>query len=135
MVEYKFELTAEVIIEAVDRDVAQRLAELKAYKGWHFAFDWTSLEPVIREKCGLLREYGIDLRHDVQFYVYVDSDEQFEDGKYRCEVLKELGTNAFVMYNIDKTPTRRINQLRRWANRKWLYWKINLEDYDRGLVH
>ena len=98
-------------IRLLDNDIAHRLGEIKHFKGLFFAFDNSNLKSTVKEKCILLKEQGINLRSDVQFYVYVDSDNQYDDAVSRCRTLKEIGTNAFVMYNIDKKPTQRINDL------------------------
>ena len=71
------------------------------------------------------------LRAHVQFYIYVDNDEEYESGLYRCNELKQLGCNAFVMYNIDNKRTTRIKALQRWANRKQLFWQFDIDDYKK----
>lgn len=109
-------------IRLVDREIGEQLLALKMKKGYHFAFDEEYLKPVIHEKVTLLRKLGFDLRRKVQFYVYIDSDAQYESGLRRCQLLKAWGTNAYVMFNIDQPRTHRIKRLQRWANRKWLYW-------------
>lgn len=115
----------------MDSSVAAKLGELNTFKGFHFAFDDLKLEPVIRSSCKLLQEHGINLRNDVQFYVYVDSVAGYNAAVNRCRILKELGTNPFVMYNINNKPTKEINQLRRWANRRAIFWTCDIADYTR----
>lgn len=112
-------------------DIASKLSGLDTFKGFHFAFDDTSLESIIRTKCNLLKDHGINIRSDVQFYVYLDNEDQYQDAVYRCRVLKDIGTNPFVMYNINHKPTKKINQLRRWANRKWIFWSCDISNYTR----
>jgi len=118
-------------IRLLDDAVAKKLSVLKTFKGFHFAFDDTKLEPLIRSKCEILKNHGIDIRHDVQFYVYLDSINQYDDAVYRCRVLKELNTNPFVMFNINNKSNKKINELRRWANRKWAFWSCDITDYTR----
>ncbi len=118
-------------IRLLNDAVAEKLSRLKTFKGFHFAFDDTRLEPIIRQKCDILREHGIEIRHDVQFYVYLDSKEKYDDAVYRCRVLKEIGTNPFVMFNINNKPNKKVNALRRWANRKWAFWSCDIADYSR----
>jgi len=120
-------------IRLVDELNAKRLAELKTYKGFHFAFDNSSMSELIKEKCELLKSVGINIRSNTQFYVYCDSDQAYDDAVWRCRYLKELGTNPFVQYNIDKKPTKRISQLRRWANRKQAFWAFDIADYNRNI--
>lgn len=121
-------------IRLLDGAVASKLSELKTFKGFHFAFDNTSLEPIIRAKCDLLKEHGINIRSDVQFYVYLDNESQYQDAVNRCRVLKDLGTNPFVMFNINNEPTKKINALRRWANRKQVFWICDITDYNRRKI-
>ncbi len=118
-------------IRLLDDVIAAKLSELDAFKGYHFAFDDSSLEPVIRAKCEILMNHGIDIRDNVQFYVYLENEKQYQDAVYRCRVLKGIGTNPFVMFNIDHRPTKKINELRRWANRKWIFWSCDIADYSR----
>ncbi len=116
-------------IRLVDPEIASRLRELRMIKGYHFAWDNVDDESVIREKIKLLEEYGFNLRSEVQFYVYVDDDDDFFTGLYRCWVLKELNTNPFIMFNMDAKRTQRIKDLQRWTNRKELFWSCNFFDY------
>lgn len=118
-------------IKLLDDTVAEKLSKLQTIKGFHFAFDDSSLEHLIRQKCEILKNHGINLRNDVQFYVYLDSAQQYDDAVRRCRILKELGTNPFVMFNIVHKPTKKINELRRWANRKWVFWSCDIEEYKR----
>lgn len=118
-------------IRLVDDAVAAKLSILDTFKGFHFAFDDSKLEPIIRSKCEILKKHGIDIRHSVQFYVYLDSINQYDDAVYRCRVLKELGTNPFIMFNINNKPNKKVNSLRRWANRKWAFWSCDISNYTR----
>lgn len=52
----------------------------------------------------------------------------------RCQILKELGTNSYVMLNIDQEPTQDMKNLKRWANRKYIYWSIDFKDYRMGAI-
>ena len=63
----------------------------------------------------------------VQFYVYVDSDLEFDSGLYRCLTLRKLGVNSFVMFNIDNMLTDRVHKLQRWADRRSAYWSESPE--------
>jgi len=118
-------------IRLLDEDVAKRLAKVNVHAGYRFAYDNSSMAGLVKEKCSLLKSVGINIRSDVQFYVYCDSDQMYDDAVWRCRHLKELNTNPFVQYNIDKNPTKRIQQLRRWANRKQAFWAFDIKDYKR----
>lgn len=65
----------------------------------------------------------------VQFYVYVDSDAEYESGVYRCKELKKLGCNSYVMYNIDNIQTDRITDLKRWSKGKAAFWSMDIANY------
>jgi len=118
-------------VRLVNDSIAERLNKVKTFKGLHFAFDNSNMKDVIVEKCTLLKSHGINIRHDVQFYVYMHDNSMYSDAVDRCRLLKKLGTNPFVMYNIDKRPNKRTNALRRWANRKWAFWACDIDDYKR----
>lgn len=121
-------------IRKLDLEVAKILLKIKFFKGIFFAWDHIEDENIIREKIQLLKEAGFSdsrLKRLVQFYVYVDNDFEYDSGVYRCRELKKLHCNAFVMFNIDNETTPRIQRLRRWANRKILFWSCDLDEYDR----
>jgi len=109
-------------IRLVTPKIAQQLLSLNMKTGYHFAFDTDDIEPIVHKKLLLLEDEGFNIRHDVQVYVYVDNDAEFMSGLRRARLLKEWGTNAFVMFNINAPLTDRIKKLRRWANRKHLFW-------------
>jgi hypothetical protein len=62
----------------------------------------------------------------VQFYVYVDSDEEYDSGVYRCRELNKLNCNAFVMFNIDNEQTQRIKNLKWWSKGKVYFWLMDI---------
>lgn len=115
----------------LDDGIAHRLKELRMFKGLFFAWDNIKDEKTIVNKIKMLKNAGINTRNHVIFYVYVDGDYEYDSGVYRCRILKYLGVNPFVMFNIDEPPSRRINDLRRWANRKQLFWSCDIDEYDR----
>jgi len=116
-------------IRLLDEEIAERIAELDFFKTIKFAWDWPHIERKVREGITLLREAGVDLRHNVQFYVLVNFNTTYEEDLYRCRKLKEWGTNPFVMlYDGGDTFTKK---LARWANKKWIFWSCDFEDYTR----
>ena len=114
-------------IRLLDDEIAQRLAEMKFKKPIKFAFDWMWVEPFVRRGIEILKRAGINVRSNVMFYVLVGYNTTPEEDKYRCRLLKELGTNAFVMPYVKNEWTKKIA---RWANRKWLYWSIDIDEYN-----
>ena len=112
-------------IRLMDLEVAKRLRAMKKFKMLSFAWDNVKDEEHVLETIDFLKEAGFtksDLRSMVQFYVYVDNDIEFDSGLYRCLKLRELGVNAFVMFNIDNALTDRIHKLQQWANKSENYW-------------
>lgn len=120
-------------IRLLDKFILNRLQDLKI-KMYHFAFDFTELESIVREKIQLLKDYGINLKNNVAFYCYCHDDKMHDDAVYRCNVLKGLGTNADVMFNCEMPKTQRIRALMKWSWRKQLYWSISYEKYSK-LLH
>jgi hypothetical protein len=122
-------------VRLVDREIAETLLKLKWIKCIEFAWDNIKDEKIIKEKIDLLKSVGFTnnkLKQLVQFYVYVDSDKEYESGLYRCQELKKLFCNAFVMFNMNSERTPRIQRLRRWANKKQLFWSIDISEYSRS---
>ena len=60
-----------------------------------------------------------------------DSDGEYgiESAIERCRLLKGWGTNPWVMLNIDRTPTKAMRHLKRWANQKQIFWSIDISEY------
>jgi len=120
-------------IRLVDEQIAKRLFEIRNHHTLSFAWDNLADEKIIREKVELLAKAGFtknQLRDYVQFYVYVDSDEEYDSGVYRCRELKKLRCNAFVMFNIDNEQTQRIKNLKWWSKGKVYFWIMDLVDFD-----
>lgn len=122
-------------IRLVDESVAKRINEIKLYKTIKFAWDNICDEQLILDEIELLKDAGFSdskLRNSVQIYVYVDSDDEFDGGLYRCNKLKSMNCNPFVMYNIDNNRTQRIKDLQRWANNKFIFWSSDFKDYSKA---
>lgn len=102
-------------------EYANLLRDLKLKTGLKFAFDNVKDEPAVLKSIKILERAGFNLKQEVSFYVFTGGfGSDFDDALYRCNRLRELGTNAFVMryHNRD----RRLNKLAKWANRRWAYW-------------
>ncbi|NCB45252.1 MAG: hypothetical protein EOM59_21895 [Clostridia bacterium] len=118
-------------IRLLDSDIANRLKKLKFFKPIKFAFDHDDMDDVIEKGIDILVSSKINVRHNALWYVYVDSDDQYESGLRRCNLLKQWNTTPFVMFNCDNKPTKRIRILQRWANLPWIFWSCDIEDYRR----
>jgi hypothetical protein len=120
-------------IRRVNKAVARRLLELKHFRMIAFAWDNLADEAIIIEKIELLKQAGFtknQLRAYVSFYVYVDSDKDYDSGVYRCRELKKLGCSTYLMYNVENKQTQRIIDLKRWTKAKAVFWGIDIADYD-----
>jgi hypothetical protein len=118
-------------IRLMTNEIARRLKELKWYSKLKFAFDNDRDQQAVLEGIRILKDAKVDIRGSVWFYVYLNdnSDKAFESALARCRFLKENGTGAFVMFNIENKPSRRTNDLRRWANKPWVFWKVDFDQY------
>lgn len=116
-------------IRLLDKEIAQRLNELRFAKPMKFAFDNMVNEPGVIDGINLLKSMGVDIKHHVMFYVLVGFNTTFKEDVYRCELLKKLGTNSYVMpYRKNKDITR----LARWSNNKWFYWSVDFDSFCKG---
>lgn len=115
-------------IRILTDEIAERLSNIRWAKPLHFAWDNMKDEKKVLRGIKLLKDHGIDIRRKVQFYVLVGYNTTHDQDVYRCQKLKELNTNAFVMPFVKNRET---NALARWANKKWLYWAIDYKDYKR----
>ena len=134
----KLDISQGLDIRLLDSELASLIARIKPMKKLDFAFDSMKYLKHVLRGLNLLRNAGIDTRGKVQFYVYCDRS---YDGEYgiksaieRCQILKNHGTNAYVMLNIDQEPTQDMKNLKRWANRKQLYWSVDFKDYRTGAI-
>jgi hypothetical protein len=107
------------------------LSAVKHAAAIHFAWDDIKDEKHIVRAIDIMKQAGITdghLRRNISFYVLAGyGSSTFEDALYRCNRLKEMGTQSFVMPYHKKD--KRINALARWANRPWLYWSIPFSEY------
>jgi hypothetical protein len=115
-------------IRLLTKDRAERLKSIKHAGMIHFAWDSLLDENMVLRGINLLKEKGFDLRRKVSFYVLCGFNTTFEEDLYRCETLKFLGVQSFVM---PYKKTKEISALARWANRPWLYWSIPFENYKK----
>lgn len=130
----KLDVSQGLDIRLLNEDLAQYIARINPLKKLDFAFDDIKEEPAIRRGIDLLKNAGVDVRGMVQFYVYCDRSNGpygIDSAVYRCQLLKSLGTNAYVMLNIDAAPSEDMKHLKRWANRKALYWACDFNQYRR----
>ena len=108
----------------------------------HFAWDNIKDESAVLKGINLLAETGFDLRREISVYVLSGYNpdfgkDTFEQDVYRCNKLRSLGVQAYVMRYQTRAKTRtvirgrRLNALARWAASPEIYWKTPFEKYDR----
>lgn len=115
-------------VRLLDAEIAERLKALKWGARIRFAFDHVDDEPAVMRGITLLKEAGINLKHDVSFFVLAGfKDSTFEDALYRCNRLKAAGVGAYVM-RYTRSPA--LNALARWANAHQLFWSMDFADYN-----
>lgn len=124
-------------IRLLDPENAKRLGEMKLAAPLHFAFDSDKDAAAVSEGLKLLSQVGIDIRHRVRVYVYLHDNKpnHIESAKERCRMLKRWGTTALLMFNIDNKPNEAVRRIQRWTGKPWLYWKIDIDDYDSSVPH
>lgn len=117
-------------IRLINKDIANRLHEVKRQSTWKFAFDSMDTKAEIIRGIKILKEAGINLKQQTSFYVYCHDNSMFKDALERCNILRENRCNAFVMFNIDNPHrSKQVKNLQRWANRRWAYWSGSFEEY------
>lgn len=121
-------------VNYLDDEIAERLSQLKFANGYmHFAWDNAWDENKVLDSIEILKNAGINIRQHVRYYVLVGYlKDDYEYDIYRCNTLKEQGTNAYVMRYGRYPDGHFYNRLARWANSPRLFWKFDFEKYDRS---
>lgn len=122
----KLDITQGMDIRILTPEIAEQLKRIKWGGTIHFAFDTPGIADHVINGIQILKDAGIDCKHKVDFYVLVGYNTTPAEDLYRCNLLRSLGTGAFVM-QYQKTPFTR--RLARWANRRRLYWSCTFDDY------
>jgi hypothetical protein len=94
----------------------------------HFAWDNPEDEPVILKGVALLKDAGFDLRHRISFYVLAGFNTTIREDIYRCQKLRDLGVQAYLM---PFRKSKEINALARWTSRPALFWSFPFDQYSR----
>lgn len=115
-------------------ETAGIIKKLKPMSCFCFAFDSLDYESDVRKAINLLKSHKVDIKNKVMFYVYcndLEPEYDLDSALYRCNLLKELGSSPYVMLDIDTEPTREMKNLKRWANRKHIFFSCNFEEYNK----
>ena len=129
----KLDISQGLDARLLTEESADLLKKITPVKTFTFAFDSLKYRPAVERAIDLLKKAKVDVRGKVQFYVYCDNSVTGEYGinsaVERCNILKSLGTSAYVMLDIDLEPSPEMKHLKRWANRKHIFWSIDFKDY------
>lgn len=116
-------------IRFVTPRVCEILNTTKLKGGIRFAFDFPELEPIVRERVALLRQYY--KRKYIFFYVLVGFNTAFEQDLHRCNVLRELGCRPYIMRHENTPKEKRYIRLAEWCNQFWTFAKYDFETFCR----
>lgn len=119
-------------IRLMDRDIAERLSQLRPFRVWHFAFDSMNYRDQVEDGIRMLDNAGIDIKNKTIWYVYMDSDDAYEDALERCNILRGHKALPFVMVNMDAERTQRMTDLKRWTAPQ-AFFRVPFEEYDRSV--
>lgn len=114
-------------IRLLTKEACQLLSDVKLRSGVRFAFDFPELEPIIREKVALLRQYYN--RKYIFFYVLVGYNTSFDQDLHRLNVLRELGCRPYVMRYETTPKERRYIRMAEWANQFWTFAKYDFPTF------
>lgn len=118
-------------IRLMDNDIANRLMELKPINTWRFAYDSIDYSDSVIRGLDCLKNAGMDIKHKSLWYVYLHSDNDFDNALDRCRVLRNYNALPYIMLNQNMKRTQRITDLKRWT-RPWIFFKNDFSDYIRG---
>lgn len=107
--------------------ICELLEGVKLNADLRFAFDFPELEPIIKEKVALLRQYNI--RKRPFFYVLVGFNTTFEQDLHRLDVLRGMNCHAYVMKHENTPREKRYLRLSQWANQFWTFAKYSFGDF------
>lgn len=116
-------------IRILTEEIANQMKLIKWDGMINFAWDNIRDENRVLAGIDILKQAGFDLKHQIGFYVLVEYNSTHDQDLYRCQTLKESGTNAFVMQYKETEFSR---HLARWANKRQLFWSINFPEYSRA---
>lgn len=119
----RMDMTQGFDIRLLNEEYAGLLAEVKHETSIRFAWDNINDQEKIDNGIKLLKDAGINLKQWVSFYVLCGFNTTFEQDLYRCNHLRELGANSYVMqYRRGRQGDPELRKLAKWANRRWAYW-------------
>jgi len=123
-------------IRLITEEAIDKIKQLKI-KTIHFAWDYMKYSDVIIKNLKHFKEAtNIDMRK-ARVYVLTNYDTTHEEDVYRIYKLKELGYGPYLMIYDKQTAPKRLKQMQRWVNNKFIFRSgqaETFEDYLRGVT-
>ena len=125
----KVEFSQGLDIRLLDEEIAQKIAKMKSFSSWKFAFDSMNYKDAVLKGIKMLNDAGFKVRSKALFYVYCNDDESVDDAVERCRILKSNNATAYSMINADVKQTDRMKALKRWT-RPWYFWSCDYDEFE-----
>lgn len=123
-------------IRLITEEAIDKIKQLKI-KMIHFAWDYMKYSDVIIKNLKHFKEAtNIDMRK-ARVYVLTNYDTTHEEDVYRIYKLKELGYDPYLMIYDKQNAPKRLKQMQRWVNNKFIFRSgqaETFEDYLRGVT-
>lgn len=119
-------------VRLFDKDIVNRLKELKWIDAVRIAFDNTAYRPAVEAGLDMMQAAGFAM-HNIQVYVYVDSDADYDDAVARCRIIKGKGARAYAMLNLNAPRTTRLKKLKWWTGRGHAFYAFDIDEMDRAI--
>lgn len=119
-------------LRLMDPEVAKQIAKLKPKSYWRFAFDSMSYKDSVVNGITMLKDAGVNVRHNSMVYVYCDGPEAVPDAVARCNILRDLQVMPYPMFNRHAKRSKDMTNLKRWA-RAWIFFSTGWDDYCAGV--
>lgn len=118
-----------VDIRLLTPEIAKKLRELSFDGILHFAWDQIRDKKKVLAGIQLLKEVGFNTRQEISFYILTNYNTTKREDIYRCEVLRNLDVNPFVMvYEDTQKAEKWYKKLARQVNRKAIFWSDTWKD-------
>ena len=115
-------------VRLMDKDITDRLLQLKMFEPWRIAFDTIGVKDKVINGIRLMKESGINVRNKLMCYVYVHDDTQFDNALERCQILRENNVLPYIQLNREYQFNGLVKTLRRWTQPA-LFFKVGWEEY------
>lgn len=110
-------------IRLLTLEIAEKLREICFEGMLHFAWDQITDKTKVLEGIQILKESGFNTRKEISVYVLTNYNTTKAQDIYRCEVLRNLDVNPFVMIYEDNGKAEKWYKKLVWrVNRKAVFW-------------